>query len=62
MIGHTAHREMPQLAICSNQAADIDIVFNAKKSSLVAVGMFDCNLLNLHLGSSDVVLGTCTCT
>jgi len=37
------------LDICSNQAADIDIIFNAKKSSLFAVGkLFDRNLLNLH--------------
>jgi len=43
------------LDICSNQAADIDIVFNAKKSILFAVGkLFDCNLLNLHPGS-DVI-------
>jgi len=44
--------------ICSNQAADIDIAFNTKKSSHFVVGkLFDCNLLSLHLGYSLKRLG-----
>jgi len=43
------------LDICSNQDFGIDFVANAKKWSLFAVEkLFDCNLLNLHLGS-DVI-------
>jgi len=40
------------LDVYSNEAADIDIDFNAKKpSSLYAARKpFDCNLLSLHLG------------
>jgi len=43
------------MGICSNQAADIDIDFNANKSSLFAVEkLFGFNLLKIHLGS-DVI-------
>jgi len=42
------------LNICSGQAADIDIVFNAKKSSLFAVGKLFDNIDNLYLGT-DVI-------
>jgi len=44
------------LDICSNDAAELDIDFNAKKSpNLFAVGkLFHSNLLSSHLGS-DVI-------
>jgi len=42
------------LDICTDQAADIDIVVNAKKSSLFAVGKLFDNIDNLYLGT-DVI-------
>ena len=42
------------LDICSDQAADIDIVFNAKKCNLFAVGKLFDNIDNLNLGT-DVI-------
>ena len=42
------------LDICSDQAADIDIVFNSKKSSLFAVGKLFDNIDNLNLGTGVI--------
>jgi len=43
------------LGLCSNQAADIDIVLMPRNQVFLPWWkLFDCNLLNLHL-SSDVI-------
>ena len=54
MLSASVLRLQKMLDICSDQAADIDIVFNAKKSILFAVGKLFDNIENLYLGT-DVI-------